>query len=847
MPRVSVQRIVLAVIVVIVLGILVPPFINVNRYRGRIAESMSNAVGRNVTIGSVELRLLPQPGFYLENVGIADDPAISAEPMLHAEEVRADLRLRSLWHGRLELAKLKLTYPSLNLVRGANGQWNFESILWRASRTQVAPTSAPAEARKRFPYIEVDTGRVNFKYGLEKSVFSLTDTDLALWSPAENEWRVRIEARPVRTDVNITDTGVIRGEVNFRRAEMLRDTPLQGRMVWEQGQLGQLTKLVYGRDRGWRGGLELSGEMSGTFSELHFSTNASVRDFRRFDISGGGLLDLHARCSGIATLPRYALDGFACALPAGRGTLKVGGSLGPSASTYDIAVLAEAVPIDNVVAFVKHAKRGVPNDITGTGVVNATATFRRNGPDAASRVWTGEGKIEDAALKSEVLDAPLVLGDIGLRVRTPADEAAAKPASGSIRNARQPSTRVGIPDQFLTVSQFALDLRGAKPATVTASLGTQGYNLGIEGPARVERLVAVARALGISAPSINLTGSADVALAVTGQWRGLPQPAVAGSATLSDVTAEVPGIAAPVKVATANAGFSGVQFRLTKMNGSAGVLRFTGDALVPRHCEEDAPCGPELNLSFDELAAETIDSLVNPARKQRPWYRLFGRRDSESVLARTTAVGRVSARRIAVGKLAGTNAFAAFRLQNGQLMVTQFRADLLGGTHAGDWTADFKGKAPVFNGTGALTRVNVEQLASLAGQPLGSGTLNGRYTVKMQGLNAPEFADSMDLNATFDWNKGTIRTFSLDGRSPLRLAGFSGTLRFANGKLEISQSRMQTPSGIYTVSGTASSSYNLELQLTDASGSAYKVTGPLQKPEVVAVREPRSTEASLAR
>lgn len=847
MPRVSAKRIILAVIVVIVLGILVPPFINVNRYRGRIAESMSNAVGRNVTIGNVELRLIPQPGFYLENVIIADDPAISAEPMLHAEEVRADLRLRSLWHGRLELAKLKLTYPSLNLVRGADGHWNFESILWRASRTQVAPTAAPAEARNRFPYIEVDTGRVNFKYGLEKSVFSLTETDLALWSPAENEWRVRIEAHPVRTDVNITDTGVIRGEVIFRRAQMLRDTPLQGRMVWEQGQLGQLTKLVYGRDRGWRGGLELNGEMSGTFSELHFSTNATVRDFRRYDISGGGLLDLHGRCSGIATLPRYALDGFACDLPTGRGTLKVGGSLGPSASTYDLAVLAQAVPIDNVVAIVKHAKRGVPNDITGTGVVNATATFRRTGPDEASRVWTGEGKIEDATLTSEVLDAPLVLGNIDVRVQTPVHNSAAKLVFRNVRNARQANAQPGLPGQFLTVSQFPIDLRGAKPASVTATFSTQDYNFEIKGPAKVERLVSVARALGISAPSINLTGSADVSLAVTGQWRGLPQPNVAGSARLSDLTAEVPGISAPIKVAAADAGFTGVQFRLTNLNGTVGTLRFAGDALVPRHCEDDQPCGPELNLAFDELAADTVDSLVNPARKQRPWYRPFGKRDGESVLARTTAVGRISAKRIAVGKLAGTNAFAAFRLQSGQLMVTQFRADLLGGTHVGDWTADFKGRAPVFNGSGALTRINVEQLATLARQPLGSGTLNGRYSVKMQGLSAPEFAESMDLSAAFDWNKGMIRAFSLDGRSPLRMAGFTGTVRFADGKLEISQSRMQTPSGIYTVSGTASSSYNLELQLTDASGSAYKVTGPLQKPEVVAVREPRPTEASLAR
>ena len=92
---------------------------------------------------SIELRLLPQPGFYLENVAIGDDPAYSAEPILHAEEVTAYLSLSSLWRGRLEIARLNLKYPSLNLVEREDASWNLESLLWKASRTQAAPTSAP--------------------------------------------------------------------------------------------------------------------------------------------------------------------------------------------------------------------------------------------------------------------------------------------------------------------------------------------------------------------------------------------------------------------------------------------------------------------------------------------------------------------------------------------------------------------------------------------------------------------------------------------------------------------------------------------------------------------------------
>ena len=70
---------------------------------GRVASEVPNhslpsarPVGRPVDIGSVHVRLLPRPGFDLENLVVYDDPAFGAEPMLRASEVTADLRLTSL-------------------------------------------------------------------------------------------------------------------------------------------------------------------------------------------------------------------------------------------------------------------------------------------------------------------------------------------------------------------------------------------------------------------------------------------------------------------------------------------------------------------------------------------------------------------------------------------------------------------------------------------------------------------------------------------------------------------------------------------------------------------------------
>ena len=73
-----------------------------NRLRSRIVESISLALGRTVEVSAVRLRLLPRPGFELEDFVVHDDAAYGAEPMLRAQEVIALLRLTSLLRGHLE-------------------------------------------------------------------------------------------------------------------------------------------------------------------------------------------------------------------------------------------------------------------------------------------------------------------------------------------------------------------------------------------------------------------------------------------------------------------------------------------------------------------------------------------------------------------------------------------------------------------------------------------------------------------------------------------------------------------------------------------------------------------------
>ncbi|MGH9648873.1 MAG: AsmA family protein, partial [Terriglobales bacterium] len=395
------KRLTLAAVIALAAALLGPPFLNVGRFNGRIVQAMEASLGRPVTVDEVSLRLLPRPGVDKKNLVVGDDPRFSAEPLLRAEEVTASLRLSSLWRGRMEVARLSLSYPSLNLVRAADGRWNLEDLLLRAAQTPSAPTARTRpEGRPRFPYIEADDGRINLKLGPQKTVFTLSNADFAVWLESEEEIGLRLRARPVRTDANLADTGELRISGTFGRTAGgggagLGQTPVKLSVSLADAQLGQLSTLIYGRDRGWRGGLNLNLALAGPPSELALSGSLRLEDFRRYDIVGGEGLRMEAACSSTYRAHEDTLTAIECHVPAGDGELSIRGAVAGlfGARRYDLGIAAREVPVATVAQIARRARRNLPDDLTATGSLNAAFTVRTLDFDSGPAVtWAGGGR-----------------------------------------------------------------------------------------------------------------------------------------------------------------------------------------------------------------------------------------------------------------------------------------------------------------------------------------------------------------------------------------------------------------------------------------------------------------------
>ena len=293
-----------AALLLLAVALILPPLINMNRYQRRIADAISRSLDRPVHLSSVTLRLLPRPGLELSDFIVEEDPAFGSEPTLRAPSVDAAIRLSSLWRGRLEIGRISFDQPSLNLVRNNEGHWNIGNVLLQASHIPNAPTAQRrASSAPRFPYIEASNARVNFKVGNEKKPFSFLNADFAMWLANPDEWRIRLEAQPVRTDLDLdlSDTGLMRVEGSLHRASALGDMPVDLETEWSNAPIGQIARLLFGQDTGWRGNLKINSTVKGDLFNPQFKTRIQIAAMHRQEFTHSR--HLQRRCHLPGQLP----------------------------------------------------------------------------------------------------------------------------------------------------------------------------------------------------------------------------------------------------------------------------------------------------------------------------------------------------------------------------------------------------------------------------------------------------------------------------------------------------------------------------------------------------------------
>src|SRR5271154_429558 len=138
MRKIAIVIGIVVLVIVVAVGVLLATF-DPNDYRGTIQTKLEQQLNRKVTLGNMSLGLLPLR-FRVANLSITDDSKFSNRAFLLTQELSVSVKLLPLLSKSVEVESLSLERPSVELIKNAQGVWNFATL------GQSTPATAPPAA-----------------------------------------------------------------------------------------------------------------------------------------------------------------------------------------------------------------------------------------------------------------------------------------------------------------------------------------------------------------------------------------------------------------------------------------------------------------------------------------------------------------------------------------------------------------------------------------------------------------------------------------------------------------------------------------------------------------------------
>src|SRR5579863_5700574 len=153
-------KILLGLFVVLVLVALAAPyFLNVDRYRGTIADAIAKQTGRKVTLGAIRARLFPGVGVTVAQLHIGNPAGFPPDDLVSADEIRVNVALGPLLHGIIHVNSVDLVRPKLVLLTDGSGKNNytFDSADPAPAQTPAQTPAKPADTSSSITLDQIDS------------------------------------------------------------------------------------------------------------------------------------------------------------------------------------------------------------------------------------------------------------------------------------------------------------------------------------------------------------------------------------------------------------------------------------------------------------------------------------------------------------------------------------------------------------------------------------------------------------------------------------------------------------------------------------------------------------------
>jgi uncharacterized protein involved in outer membrane biogenesis len=775
--------ILIIVVLVIAAVLIVPRMINVNKYHDQIQAQVEKKLGRQVTLGQMNLSLLP-PSFKVDNLVVGEDKSFdTSRPFAVAQQLSVSVKFWPLLRKQVEIKSLELDHPHIELVRNAKGEWNFASLgheekaapvpqtpvnqpeaqtkggkqSAQTAKPSPKPEATPAENKESsgdisLANLQINDGQVavtDEQKHQSRAVYDHIDVSVSNFAP-NSEFSIKAEAHlPGQGKQTIS----LEGQGGPIQQADLLNTRFDGTLRMDQVSIDGIQKFLN------------SQALSGI--ETQISGDAKVKNAEGKLISSGAIkLDdpqIHNVKVGYPITLNYDVvdDLQSDVIQINRGDIKLGstpvtiaGTLNtrPNPAQIDVKLTADNASISEAArlasAFGVAFNQGM--DVNG----RVSANIQAKG-EATKPAMNGHLSARDLTISGKDLPQPVKVNAVELSL-TP----------DTIRSndftATSGSTNVNV--------NFALSQYTGTNSSVNASLRAAN--------AKVDELLNMAKAYGVSAVE-GITGSGLLSLDVHAQGPVKNASAMNfnGSGKLQNASLKLPSATKPIDIHNSDLTFSqnaatlqniSVTVGQTNANGSVTIKNFSAPA-VQFTLNADKVNVAELQQEFGatsappaKRAAVDVDrgfwTLVPRAEAQAP------AKQQPSMLDKMTGGGAVTIGTVQYDDLVLNNVHSNVTINHGLIQMSPLTSTLYGGQENGSVTIDMRPAQPVYTVNLKTDKVDANKLISSVSSVkqmlygLLASNVNASFTT---GSSADSIARSLNGTLGLDLSNGRLANLDL--------------------------------------------------------------------------------------
>jgi AsmA protein len=711
----------------------------------------------------MDLSMFP-PSLVVQNATIAEDPRFaSARPFATTDKLAISVKFWPLLRKELDVKSLELVRPHIELLRNAQGVWNFATL-----GEQSKPTPA-----QRTP--TVTTGPEQSQLTL-KALF-INDGQVAITDLQKHQSRAVYD----HIDLNITD--------------FAPDQPFNLKLTANLPGAGKQAVSLEGKAGPIKGADLLNTPFDGTLRLEQVSTAAAQQFLNTQALNG-----IDAVITGDAKVKN------AGGKLASKGTIRMENArihkldIGyPIAIDYDIA---DDLANDVIQIHKGNLKLGA-TPVTIGGTINTRPTPAQ----IDLRLTAANASIAEAARLASAFGVAFgqgmdVKGQVDADIQ--ARGAMSKPAMNGHLSARnldisgkelpQP---VRINELSLTLTPDTIHSNDFAATTGSTSVNTNftltqysapnsAINASLRAPnARLGEIINIAKAVGVSAVE-GVTGDGTLSLDVRAQGptKNLSALNFAGTGKITNATLKLPSLTRPLQVRNSDISFSqnsaslqnvsialgqtNVGGTLTLKNFNAPQLQFTlnADKVNVTELRQIFSINPDQPAQQSSAARDFWRIVPQAAAQQSP------AKPEPSLLTRMTGGGTVTVGVIQHDDLVLNNVHANVALDQGVIKMNPLTADVYGGKETGAVTIDMRPAQPVYTVNLKSEKVDCNKLLSSVSNL--KQTLYGALASNVNAtFNSSSSADNIarSLNGNLDLNLTNGRLMNVDLLHEVATAG----------------------------------------------------------------------------